>query len=125
MYRRAATVLLVGLIPLAAACGNTPAPAPEPWTTETSTAAAVTLQKADDPIEELTGRGSHCFETGVEAVAARMRAAEVIHADNAQKQRALDTEGELMPAGYPYNVTDVERKPNGTTCYIVQSSALL
>ncbi|GAT02577.1 uncharacterized protein RMCFA_2689 [Mycolicibacterium fortuitum subsp. acetamidolyticum] len=124
MCRHAATVLLVGLIPLAAACGNTPAPAPEPWTTETTTP-AIKLQKADDPIEELTGRGSHCFETGVEAVAARMRAAEVIQADNAQKQRALDTKGELMPAGYPYTVTDVERKPNGTTCYIVQSSALL
>lgn len=124
MHRHAATALLVGLLPLAAACGNTPAPEPEPWTTETTTS-AIKLQKADDPIEELTGRGSHCFETGVEAVAARMRAAEVIQADNAQKQRALDIKGELMPAGYPYNVTDVERRPNGTTCYIVQSSGLL
>lgn len=110
--------LLLSLVGCAGTSTTPPAENPSaPATPENHT------QKADDPIQELTSEGSHCFGTGVEAVAARLRAADAVERDNMQKQHDLDTKGVLMPYGYPFNVTDVQHNPN-MTCYLVQSRGL-
>lgn len=107
--------------------GGSASPSEPPPSTDAAAIAPVATfkhQRADEPIENLVASGSHCFDASAEAVAAQLRAAAWVEKDNAEKRRALDEKGILMPYGYPFYVGDVERTDN-ETCYIVDDSGLL
>jgi hypothetical protein len=94
--------------------------APQPSSTSGAASGAV-LQKANAPIKELTNGGEHCFATGVEAVAAQLRAKASVDEQNRQALEKFNATGELMPYGSPFTVTDVDE--NGT-CYRIQARPL-
>ncbi|MFL0157800.1 hypothetical protein [Mycobacteroides chelonae] len=110
-----AAVMLVGVL---AGCGSTPPPAP------TSPAAdpGKTYDEVNAPIAVLTELRQHCFRTGVEAATAQLRAATFLEKDQAAKKAEYEKAGELLPAGFPLTVSEVD---DYGICYMVRNHGYL
>lgn len=78
------------------------------------------LQTANAPLQDLLAVGEHCFATGVEAVAAQLRAASADAKADAEDD-ARQARGELRKKGRDTTVVhDVE---DNATCYTVKTDS--
>lgn len=93
-------------------------------TTETSSVApsppGSNLQTANAPLKDLLEVGKHCFATGVEAVAAQLRAAAADAKADAEDD-ARQARGEMRSTGRDTHVVH-EVEDNGT-CYWVKTDS--
>lgn len=91
-------------------------------TNVTTNAPGQNLQTANAPLKDLLTVGKHCFATGVEAVAAQLRAASADAKADAEDD-ARQARGEMRLTGRDTTiVNDVE--DNGT-CYWVRTNSPL
>lgn len=80
------------------------------------------FETANQPLVELLRHGEHCFATGVEAVAAQLRAAAADAKADADDD-ARQARGELRATSTDYNI--VEDVEDNGTCYWVRTNSLL
>ncbi|MFV8169728.1 hypothetical protein [Mycobacterium sp. DBP42] len=79
------------------------------------------LETANAPLRDLLTVGEHCFATGVEAVAAQLRAASADAKADAEDD-ARQARGEMRKTGV--EATIVEEVEDNGTCYWVRTNSL-
>lgn len=79
------------------------------------------LESANEPLQDLLAVGRHCFATGVEAVAAQLRAASADAKADAEDD-ARQARGEMRKSGV--DATIVEEVEDNGTCYWVRTNSL-
>ncbi|MGL5441235.1 MAG: hypothetical protein ACRDDJ_02035 [[Mycobacterium] stephanolepidis] len=113
-------MLVVAAVVMAAVagCGSKPVPSSPPPSLD----APKSYDEVNAPVAVLTEPRQHCFRTGVEAVAAQLRAAWFVERDTAATKAEYERAGRLLPSGFPLTVGEVE---DYGTCYVVRHHGLM
>lgn len=117
------SVMICAATALSSACGaDSGGTATSPASSAASVVAGRQFETANAPIKELLRHGEHCFATGVEAVAAQLRAA-AADAKNDADDDDRQARGELRLASRDYTI--VEDVEDNGACYWVRTNSPL